>query len=90
MMAVFQILVFDTRTLTREHFKMHVVWNGVQCWCCPTLSTQGDPGSLGMRGEDGAEGLKGQSGPMGDPGPIGIAGEKAQIINNLHHQQFQR
>lgn len=41
-----------------------------------------------MRGEDGAEGLKGQSGPMGDPGPIGIAGEKAQIINNLHHQYF--
>lgn len=41
-----------------------------------------------MRGEDGTEGLKGQSGPMGDPGPSGIAGEKAQIINILHHQYF--
>lgn len=49
-----------------------------------TLSTQGEPGPLGMRGEDGSEGFKGQSGPMGDPGPSGTAGEKAQIINNLH------
>lgn len=41
-----------------------------------------------MRGEDGPEGVKGQLGPMGDPGPLGIAGEKAKIINNLHHPYF--